>query len=65
MAACGVILFASGLVSSFGDRRPAEASAVIASVTQTRALAITNSLDSRFRPDGLPIVVPAPSALSV
>jgi len=65
MAACGLILLGSGLVFGSDDRRSAEATIIVASVTQMRSPAISNPLDSRFQPDGLPVVVPQPRDLFI
>lgn len=62
LAACGLALLGAGHVS-IGDRPGADPAAVLASLTQTRPVSIANPLDSRLRPDGVPVVVPEPRAL--
>ncbi|WP_119419435.1 hypothetical protein [Desertibaculum subflavum] len=64
LAACGLALLATGH-AGFGERPGERAVIVSASVTQTRPLATVNSLDSRFQPDGVPVVVPERRELGI
>lgn len=65
MAACGLFLLGIGQVSSPGDPAQPDASTVHASLTHTRPFAMTNPLDSRFQPDGVPLVVPVQREISI
>lgn len=62
-AACGVVLFGVGLLVEADAPPPAERN-LVAWMTQSRALPITNPLDSRHRPDGPPVIVRTPDELS-
>lgn len=61
MAACGLALLGAGH-AKVSER---DAVTVLAAVAQTRPLSIANPLDSRFQPDGLPVVVPEPRTFDI
>jgi hypothetical protein len=64
--ACGLIAFGTAMVAGTGDRPPVDGDIVVAWTTQSRPLPLPESspLDSRFRPDGPPVIVRAPPELS-